>query len=53
MKREDGAAETAAGVACTVTIGGRTIEFVLDGPLVAMAPASEKAEKRPIKRGRK
>ena len=54
MKHEDGAAETAAaGVACTLTIGGRTIEFVLDGPLVAMAPASEKAEKRPSKRGRK
>jgi hypothetical protein len=55
MKNVDGGAAgtAAAGVACTLTIGGRTIEFVLDGPLVAMAPASEKAEKRPSKRGRK
>ena len=50
MKREGGAAETAAaGVACTLTIGGRVIEFTLAGPLVAMAPAGEKAEKRPVR----
>jgi len=49
-----GAAETAAaGVACTLTIGGRVIEFTLEGPLVAMAPAPEKPAKRPSKRGRK
>lgn len=48
MKREDGAAETAAaGVACTLTIGGRTIEFTLEGPLVAMVPAAAPTEKRP------
>ena len=48
MKHEGGAAETAAArVACTLTIGGRTIEFTLEGPLVAMAPAAATTEKRP------
>ena len=47
MKRDGGAAESAAaGVVCTLTIGGRTLEFVLAGPLVAMAPAPEKTDKR-------
>jgi hypothetical protein len=46
-------AAAAAGVACTLTIGGRVIEFTLEGPLVAMAPAPEKTAKRTSKRGGK
>jgi hypothetical protein len=55
MKNVDGgAAETAAvGVVCTLTIGGKTFEFTLDGPLVAMAPAGAAAEKRPVRVRRK
>lgn len=54
MKNVDGgAAGTAAGVACTLTIGGRVLEFTLEGPLVAMAPAPEKTAKRTPRRGGK
>jgi len=53
MHTNEAETAAAAGVACTLTIGGRVIEFTLEGPLVAMAPAPEKAEKRPSKRGRK
>jgi hypothetical protein len=49
-----GAAETAAaGVACTLTINGETIAFVLPGRLVEMAPAPEKTAKRTTRRGGK
>ena len=41
------------GVDCRLTIGGVTIDFRLDGPLVAMAPAAEKTAKRPSRKGAK
>lgn len=36
-------------VDCRLTINGVVIEFKMDGPLVALAPAGEKAEKRPVR----
>lgn len=38
------------GVECRLVIDGQVIEFTLPGRLVAMAPAAEKAEKRPARR---
>jgi len=38
------------GVECRLTINGVTIEFKLDGPLVALAPAPETAKKKTSKR---
>lgn len=35
---------------CRLTINGVTIEFKMDGPLVALAPAPEKTAKRPARR---
>lgn len=34
------------GVACRLVVDGRVIEFALDGPLVALAPAGAKTEKK-------
>jgi hypothetical protein len=42
-----------AQVDCRLTINGVTIDFKLDGPLVAMAPAAEKTPKRTSRRGSK
>lgn len=46
MSNERGAEQ----VECRLTINGVTITFQMAGPLVAMAPAGEKAEKRPARR---
>ena len=40
------------GVVCRLVVDGRVIEFTLDGPLVALAPAAEKTAKR-TRRGAK
>jgi hypothetical protein len=41
------------GVECRLVVGGVEYTFTMAGPLVSMAPASEKAEKKQSKRGRK
>lgn len=48
MNTERGAGQ----VECRLTINGVTIDFQLDGPLVAMAPAAEKPAKK-ARRGSK
>jgi hypothetical protein len=49
MTNEGGAGQ----VECRLSIGGVEYRFTLEGPLVAMAPASEKMGKKATKKGAK
>jgi hypothetical protein len=52
MQNESGTGRS--GVACRLVLpDGRVVEFTMEGPLVAMAPAKDTTKERSSKRGAK